>query len=1197
MADNENDEFAESDAFSWSASSTSQTRICEDLPPDSSVPSPPLSRPSTPLQQPQTQTSLMNFAPKTPPDQPFTIGDGMQSPSSSPEAAQLNIYATNLRLPFDSENERDVNSGPHDQASQSRTLSEGLKGIDGLAVDPLTETLTQDGSAEQNACHFVPTTAPEPTESEQPAKQSLRFLQQDQSIVDISTLPTAEDSEEELSIHSPTDDFSSTMPSNQVPFTQVVRTPYVNGTDSRWEPHLTNQSQAFTGFNDPSMISGSPYSNTNPFSYPFVPQPSENVCNMLPSPEIDESEATKTDRQQDITEDYFSSPKQHDLIAFEYSDTLKRKDSLQEEHQLPANKKVKLSDLLPTNLTQAEEVRPGDTAASIRRLFFERKGSASSGPESSSVSPSKPTDDPWKELFSPQVDSLLPPLSPCSSEKDDSEDFGRQDRRTMTTADSQPDSTHHVITDSESLTKIDPPPHSTSNPTGDSHGDSQTLLIRDIKEPWLRPKSQNTDEENGRDVAVDLRQKRSTGQDFCSNAPQNHQISTEAASRTPPLDPSGYRSVNQSRDLSTEQPVNDHTIGSKEADAIGGTPAVLEIRAVSKVDVSSSSGERPPHHVHVSKSDDEDAHCGAVESTSVLSSSPSGQDPSTLTDADQKVTISFEKIETMENLSPQIGVDQTLEGSQEADEVRSLNEFVNNDARRADNEPSTSSSDEPLDVSSIITETANEGVGESITSQNVLSGMSTEDREVDILNQVALESQPGYTSRSDVELQRVIYRSAAGSQSTGSDDPGPGVMIGDANHSRGDGRLGDSRALTNLYPVTQEVTASDTDDKTLFSGISSTSLRPSHPETLYARFKAAYPEYSGSSKHFTTLCSKIARVIGGGGFMPRYLWDDFVIRQKLEYSDYIQQCVEEGADPLSYENYYSQKIDEPRFTKKIISKADLDVSSASPSAAANSSQTGQHAVASVIAASRKESVASAQSCEESASSLKPEVIRAASPEIELSIGYTHPKRTVLATPKESPSKVETIDLTLDEEPELSFQPTPTIAGRAIHETPKSNRKLPWQQELHHNQPLSQHAHSSPLNSSIDQTRGAPRSVSRSHRFDRSPLQPMTSISFDLTTTNKSSQHERTQPSLSSKNNDSHHIRSTQPSTEKPAKGGFDWRDPHTPFKQWVRNYNGIQPARGNSYATEADVKRGKAIQKRRLALRPKNEPFDLRRLE
>ena len=1193
MADNENDDSAESDAISWSASSTSQTRIREELPPDSSVPSPPPSRPITPFQQPQTQTSSLNNAPKVSPDQSFTIGDGMRSPSSSPEAAQPNLFATNLRLSFVSEDEEDVNSAPHDQASQLKTFSEGLEGMVSLAVNYSTEMVTQDGSAIQNAHDLVPTTAPEPTESEQPASQSLRFLQQDQSIIDISTLPTAEDSEEDLSIHSLTEDFSSTMPSYQVPFTQVVRTPHVNGKNPRREPHLTNQSHAYTGINDHSMISGSPYLNTNLFNDPFESQPAETACTMLPSPEIDELEAMKTDGQQNNTEDYFSSPKQHNLIAFEYSDTLKRKDSLQEEHQLPANKKVKLSDLLPSNLTQAEEVQPGDKAASIRRSFFEHKGSASSGPESSSVSPSKSTDDPWKKPFSLQVDSLPPPLSPYPSDNDDSEGFGRQDRRTVITADSSPDSMHHAMTDSEGLSKIDPPPLSTLNTTEDSHGNFQTVLIGDNTEPWLRPKSQNIDEESGQDVAIELRRKRSTGQDVYSDAPQTHQTSAEAVSPTPTLDPDGHGFVNQRRNLSSEQPMNGHNIGGKEADAVASTCAVVEFCAVSKVDdTPSSRGERSPHHVHVSKLDDEDAHCGAMESTSVLASSLSKQGSSP-TDENQELTIPLEKIETTD-FSPTIDADQTGEGSKEADEVRSPKECVNNNARREDNDPPNSSSEEPLETPPIITEIADKGVRVSNTSQNVLSDNATEDREVDILNQVALESQPVYISKSDIELQRVIYKPTAGSQSTGSDFAGPGASLGDAVRSGGDGRLRDSRVLTSLHQVTQEITSSDTDDKPTTSGPSSTSFQPSHPDTLYDRFKAAYPEYSGSGKHFTTLCSKIAMVIGGGGFMPRYIWDDFVIRQKLEYSDYIQQCMEEGADPLSYEKYYAQKIDEPRFTKKIINRADLDIFSASPSVAATSSQTEQHSAASVIAGDRKESVSSTQSCEERTLSLKPEVVRAASPEIELTIGYTHPKPTALATLRKSPLKVETIDLTLDEEPDLSFHPTSKSADRATHETPKSIRKLPWQQEQHSHQTR---AHDRPLNSSIDQTRSAPLSVSRSHRFDRSPLQPMTSISFDSAMTNKNSRPRHAEPSFSSKNNESQHIGPTRPSTEKPAKGGFDWRDPHTPFKQWVRNYNSIQPARGNSYATEGDVKRGKAIQKRRLALLPKNEPFDLRRLE
>ncbi|KAL9129659.1 MAG: hypothetical protein Q9217_001938 [Psora testacea] len=87
---------------------------------------------------------------------------------------------------------------------------------------------------------------------------------------------------------------------------------------------------------------------------------------------------------------------------------------------------------------------------------------------------------------------------------------------------------------------------------------------------------------------------------------------------------------------------------------------------------------------------------------------------------------------------------------------------------------------------------------------------------------------------------------------------------------------------------------------------------------VFDRFKATYPDYLGDVKHFKTLCSKIDRLFKDKNCLPQFLWDDFIIRQKTEYPKYVQQCAEEAEDPLPYDKYYLTMTEGPTYMKKVV---------------------------------------------------------------------------------------------------------------------------------------------------------------------------------------------------------------------------------------------------------------------------------------
>lgn len=91
----------------------------------------------------------------------------------------------------------------------------------------------------------------------------------------------------------------------------------------------------------------------------------------------------------------------------------------------------------------------------------------------------------------------------------------------------------------------------------------------------------------------------------------------------------------------------------------------------------------------------------------------------------------------------------------------------------------------------------------------------------------------------------------------------------------------------------------------------------------YDTFKSSYPEYSGGFKHFSGMCLKISDLLQDQRREHRFLWDDFVIRQKTDYRDYLLDCADRGDDPILYEQFYKNHIDEPIYCKHVLTPTTL----------------------------------------------------------------------------------------------------------------------------------------------------------------------------------------------------------------------------------------------------------------------------------
>lgn len=113
--------------------------------------------------------------------------------------------------------------------------------------------------------------------------------------------------------------------------------------------------------------------------------------------------------------------------------------------------------------------------------------------------------------------------------------------------------------------------------------------------------------------------------------------------------------------------------------------------------------------------------------------------------------------------------------------------------------------------------------------------------------------------------------------------------------------------------------------------VSVESVQPSRNITIFDRFKLSYSEYSGNMQHFTAICSKLRNRIDAGRGLHQALWDDFILRHKIEYAIYLQDCANKVEDPIPYDKFYEEEIDGARFIKQVVTRKTLHEALALPS--------------------------------------------------------------------------------------------------------------------------------------------------------------------------------------------------------------------------------------------------------------------------
>lgn len=349
--------------------------------------------------------------------------------------------------------------------------------------------------------------------------------------------------------------------------------------------------------------------------------------------------------------------------------------------------------------------------------------------------------------------------------------------------------------------------------------------------------------------------------------------------------------------------------------------------------------------------------------------------------------------------------------------------------------------------------------------------------------------------------------------------------------------------------------------------VSGRSKNVSPVRSQFTLFQKAYPQYRGDMKHFLTLCKKI-ETLRKRDSLHKSMWDDFIIRHKDDYARYVRQCMEDGDDPMTYEKFYNDKIDETIYQDKVITPSTLEIIIKGSNDAEFSPSGNIATIAMPIATISSHSSASTDDAAQAAS-------------------------------KRAHEETVTIDLTDDDQRDARITAEDDILQSEAPKPASSRRRIPW--KANHNaqpdqpdQPSDNKFSSMPTQVQLNQSglQSSSRSATRKQsNDDKTHLHRPGQISPTVRAASNNLQTpSRDRSVIEQKDTGVEYRKGKTSSVENKGRlnsssddaclEGQDrnsvplwWQDENTPFKTFARSYLAIRPGNGNSFAKPEDVAR------------------------
>ncbi|KAL9116641.1 MAG: hypothetical protein Q9187_006834 [Circinaria calcarea] len=411
----------------------------------------------------------------------------------------------------------------------------------------------------------------------------------------------------------------------------------------------------------------------------------------------------------------------------------------------------------------------------------------------------------------------------------------------------------------------------------------------------------------------------------------------------------------------------------------------------------------------------------------------------------------------------------------------------------------------------------------------------------------------------------------------------------------------DTRSL--ISELLEAAAKSDIPQSRLFQSIKPSNKSTPCPtrQSYFDLFKQTYPEYTGSETHFIAMCGKLRSLELQNRVEHRSLWDDFIVRHKIEYRQYLLQCTEQAEDPIPYEQFYREQIETSRFTKAIITPVNLR-NILMPQESVKQEIVQEHrslerqplvkngSNPQSVGESRQMSVASTlssdraripQSVSRLSSPKRTEIVKQQDQQIKAASPSQIPKSpnkgqtTISQSPSQSAENTNQQITTTDIVDLTSYpSPHPSPTSTPLAQKP---RPLPWNKPTPSTSKLIPNSsRTSPKPSPFRAVAEppVPSTTSNSAHFKSliPPFLPKTSSVPASPSTSTHSIHEQPAASrapLTATSSATHETaQHTKPISPLPAEW---WRDPITPFKDFMRADLAIRAGNGNAWAMEKGI--------------------------
>lgn len=90
------------------------------------------------------------------------------------------------------------------------------------------------------------------------------------------------------------------------------------------------------------------------------------------------------------------------------------------------------------------------------------------------------------------------------------------------------------------------------------------------------------------------------------------------------------------------------------------------------------------------------------------------------------------------------------------------------------------------------------------------------------------------------------------------------------------------------------------------------------PATIFDTFQHTYPSYPGNERQFLNQCKAIDKLHQEDKMVPKWQWDDFIVRYQTDYKEYTDQCFDNNEHPEPYHRFYKDNVQNTLYTECVI---------------------------------------------------------------------------------------------------------------------------------------------------------------------------------------------------------------------------------------------------------------------------------------